>query len=422
MDRRESKVYYWEKGQTMTQFDKSPDRRKTNNVKWNSRAIESISANPEAQPFWVADMDFFADDALIGKAQKVASSGVYGYPVFDDLEKTFASWLERKHGWKTEPSTITYSMGLLHGIALAIDCFTKPGDRIVIPSPTYRPFRELCSLSGRIMEELELDYSDYRFSLDIDKLEEKAENASMILFCSPQNPTGIVFTEEELEGVLRIGKKYNIPVLSDEIHADLVHPGFTHIPMGKANEKVGAKTITFMAPSKTFNLAGEHSAFLIFSDSAMMKTWKDRQAALWLTTPGYFIGEMSKTAYTECDDYNRALCAYLGENAAFIDEYFMKHDSGIRKVKGGSSFVTFLDCSKVYDRIKEKVESNPERYKGGDGGGILSRFFGVEASVACNDGTWFGEQYYSFIRFNFGTNRDAIEKALERMKNAVESL
>ena len=406
----------------MTQFDKSPDRRKTNNVKWNNRAIESISANPEAQPFWVADMDFFADDALIDKAQKVASSGVYGYPVFDDLEKTFASWLERKHGWKVDSSTITYSMGLLHGIALAIDCFTKPGDRIVIPSPTYRPFRELCSLSGRIMEELELDYSDYRFSLDLGKLEEKAKNASMILFCSPQNPTGIVFTEEELEGVLRIGKKYNIPVLSDEIHADLVHPGFTHIPMGKANEKVGAKTITFMAPSKTFNLAGEHSAFLIFSDSAMMKTWKDRQAALWLTTPGYFIGEMSKTAYTECDDYNRALCAYLGENAAFIDEYFRKHDSGIRKVKGGSSFVTFLDCSKVYDRIKEKVESNPERYKGGDGGGILSRFFGVEASVACNDGTWFGEQYYSFIRFNFGTNRDAIEKALERMRNAVENL
>ncbi len=406
----------------MTQFDKSPDRRKTNNVKWNNKAIESISANPEAQPFWVADMDFFADDALIDKAQKVASSGVYGYPVFDDLEKTFASWLERKHGWKTDPSTITYSMGLLHGIALAIDCFTKPGDRIVIPSPTYRPFRELCSLSGRIMEELELDYSDYRFSIDLAKLEEKAKNASMILFCSPQNPTGIVFTEEELEGVLRIGKKYNIPVLSDEIHADLVHPGFTHIPMGKANEKVGAKTITFMAPSKTFNLAGEHSAFLIFSDSAMMKTWKDRQAALWLTTPGYFIGEMSKTAYTECDDYNRALCTYLGENAAFIGEYFRKHNCGIRKVKGGSSFVTFLDCSKVYDRIKKKVESNPERYKGGDGGGILSRFFGVEASVACNDGTWFGEQYYSFIRFNFGTNRDAIEKALERMRNAVENL
>ncbi len=406
----------------MTQFDKSPDRRNTNNVKWNSKAVESISANPEAEPFWVADMDFLADDALIDKAQRVASSGVYGYPVFDDLEKTFASWLERKHDWNADESAITYSMGLLHGIALAIDCFTKKGDRIVIPSPTYRPFRELCSLSGRIMEELELDYSDYRFSLDLDKLERKARNASMILFCSPQNPTGIVFTEEELEGVLRIGKKYNIPVLSDEIHADLVHPGFTHIPMGKANGKVGAKTITFMAPSKTFNLAGEHSAFLIFSDRSMMKTWKDRQAALWLTTPGYFIGEMSKTAYTECDDYNRALCTYLGENAEAIDEYFRKHDCGIRKVKGGSSFVTFLDCSEVYDRIRKKVEENPGRYRGGDGGGILSRFFGVEASVACNDGTWFGEQYYSFIRFNFGTNRGSIMNALERMRKAVESL
>ncbi len=406
----------------MTQFDRVPDRKATNSVKWNKASIAAIASNGNAVPFWVADMDFYASSPIIQKAEEIASGGVYGYPVFSDLEEIFSSWLERKHGWKCDTDMITYSMGLLHGIALAIECFTKKGDRIVIPSPTYRPFRELCSLSGRIMEELELDYTDCRYSLDMEKLEEKAKGASMILFCSPHNPSGIVFSPGELETVLKIGKKYDIPVLSDEIHADLVHPGKVHTPMGKANGNIGAKTITFMAPSKTFNLAGEHSAFLIFSDRQMMKQWKDRQSALWLTTPGYFIGELSRTAYTECDGYNSELCAYLKKNSDIIDEYFMKNDIGIRKVKGDSSFVTFLDCSGIYEKVKEKVLANPDRYRGGENGGILSRFFGVEAAVCCNDGTWFGEQYCRFIRFNFAVSTEEIMKALERMKEAVENL
>lgn len=405
----------------MTSFDISPVREGTNCEKWNKKAIESISANPDARPFWVADMDFFAPGAVIDVAEKTASSGVYGYPAFDDLPGVFSSWLRRKHNWDVEIDDISFSMGLLHGIASAIELFTKKGDNIIIPSPTYRPFRELCSLSGRVMDELELDYRDYRFSLNIEKLEKKAVNASMILFCSPHNPSGIVFGEEELKAILEIGKKYNIPVLSDEIHADLVHPGHVHIPMGKANEKVGAKTITFMAPSKTFNLAGEHSAYLIFSDKDMHDKWKKHEEALWLTTPGYFIGEMTRKAYTECDDYNRELCAYLKRNSDYIDSFFIEHECGIRKVKGNSSFVTFLDCSKIYPLVERAVLSSPEKYNS-PGGGILSRFFGVEASVCMNDGSWFGEQYKEFVRFNYGTNFEEVKSALERMKTAIERI
>lgn len=406
----------------MNSFESSPDRRGTNCEKWDKKAISSIAGSEDALPFWVADMDFYAPQSVIDKAVEIADSGVYGYPVFDDLESIFSSWLIRKHKWKVEKESITYSMGLLHGIALSIDLFTKPGDRIIVPSPTYRPFRELCALSGRIMDELPLDYNNYTFSLDLDKLEEKAETAAMILFCSPHNPTGIVFKEEELERVLEIGKKYNIPVLSDEIHADLVHPGKIHIPMGKANEKIKARTITFMAPSKTFNLAGEHSAFLVFSDKEMMKAWKERQSALWLTTPGYFIGEMTRAAYTECDEYNRELSKYLKGNSDYIEEFFNTYDTGIKKVRGNSSFVTFLDCSAVYEKVEKEVLSHPDEYRGGDGGGVLSRFFGVRAKTAMNDGGWFGEQYKRFVRFNFGTNRNDVKNALERMRTAIEEL
>ncbi len=405
----------------MYSFDIPPLRTGKDSIKWNRDAIWSISANPDAEPFWVADMDFSAPPAVIRKAEEAAGRGVYGYPSGGCREKVFSSWLERKHNWKPEPESIVFSMGLLHGIASAIDLFTEKGDRIIVPVPAYRPFREICTLSGRVMVELELDYSQGRFSLDPEKLEKAASDASAILFCSPHNPSGIVFTRDELEGVLRTARKYNITVISDEIHADLVHPGRIHIPMGKANENIGAEAITFMAPSKTFNLAGEHFAWAVFSDKKMRDRWKKREEALFLTSPGIFIGDMAEAAYTEADEYNRELCEYLKRNSDYIESFFEEHKTGIRKVKGDSSFVTFLDCSEIYPVIEKKVLGDPERYHSPEGG-ILSRFFGVEAGVCMNDGSWFGEQYKAFVRFNYGTNLEAIKKALERIENAVKRI
>ena len=403
-------------------FDRIVDRRNINSVKWNKNSIESISANKDALPFWVADMDFYPEPHIKEKAEELASLGVFGYPVFDTFTDIASSWLLNKHGWKVEKDSILYTMGLLHGIALAIDLFTKEGDNILVPSPTYRPFRELCSRSGRVMLDHELGYEKGRFFLDRERFEKDAANAKLILFCSPHNPSGLVFTEEELEFVLSTAKKYNIPVLSDEIHGDLVHPHAKHIPMAKANEKIGAKCITFMAPSKTFNVAGEHSAIAIFSDKKMEEVFKKRQSALWLTTPGYLIGELTEVAYKDGLEYNKELCSYLEGNAEFIRNYLKENCPEIVFANGDASFVTFLDCSEIYDKIKAKVEANPSRYQGGKEGGILSRFFGVEAGVAMNDGTWFGDQYYNFVRFNYGTSRDMVKEGLERITKAVKAL
>ena len=134
-------------------FDVTVERRNTNSVKWNKGAIESISANPEALPFWVADMDFQPEPHIKAKALELAESGVYGYPVFDDFTSIASSWLGKKHGWSVDKDDVVYTMGLLHGIALAIDLFTSEGDKILIPSPTYRPFRDLCLRSGRVMHD-----------------------------------------------------------------------------------------------------------------------------------------------------------------------------------------------------------------------------------------------------------------------------
>ena len=311
-------------------------------------------------------------------------------------------------------------MGLLHGVALALNLYTAAGDAVLVPSPTYRPFREIVASNGRVFLDHSLGYKEGKFFLDRERFRIDAEKAKLILFCSPHNPSGLVFSREDLTFVLETAKRLGIPVISDEIHGDLVHPGFTHLPMGMVNEEVGAETVTLMAPSKTFNVAGEHSAFAVFSSMETKERFRRAQKSLWLTEPGYLIGELTETAYRHGLEWNKALSEYLGENANLVSS-FLEKNTDIRMVNGNASFVTFLDCSKVFDDIKAYTEKNRERFYA-TGGGILSRFFGLEAGVAMNDGTWFGKEYEKFVRFNYGTKREMVEEALKRIKNALDKV
>ena len=401
-------------------FDETPDRRKTNSVKWNRNAIESISANADALPFWVADMDFYPEPHIKAKAEELSELSVFGYPSFPDFEETIALWLKEKHSWKVDKENILFSMGLLHGVALALNLYTAVGDAVLVPSPTYRPFREIVASNKRVFLDHSLGYREGKFFLDRERFRSDAEKAKLILFCSPHNPSGLVFSREDLTFVLETAKRLGIPVISDEIHGDLVHPGFTHLPMGMVNEEVGAETVTLMAPSKTFNVAGEHSAFAVFSSMETKERFRRAQNSLWLTEPGYLIGELTETAYRHGLEWNKALSEYLGENANLVSS-FLEKNTDIRMVNGNASFVTFLDCSKVFDDIKAYTEKNRERFDA-TGGGILSRFFGLEAGVAMNDGTWFGKEYEKFVRFNYGTKREMVEEALIRIKNALDKV
>ena len=401
-------------------FDETPDRRKTNSVKWNRNAIESISANADALPFWVADMDFYPEPHIKAKAEELSELSVFGYPSFPDFEETVTLWLKEKHSWKVDKENILFSMGLLHGVALALNLYTAVGDAVLVPSPTYRPFREIVASNKRVFLDHSLGYKEGKFFLDRERFRSDAEKAKLILFCSPHNPSGLVFSREDLTFVLETAKRLGIPVISDEIHGDLVHPGFTHLPMGMVNEEVGAETVTLMAPSKTFNVAGEHSAFAVFSSMETKERFRRAQKSLWLTEPGYLIGELTETAYRHGLEWNKALSEYLGENANLVSS-FLEKNTDIRMVNGNASFVTFLDCSKVFDDIKAYTEKNRERFDA-TGGGILSRFFGLEAGVAMNDGTWFGKEYEKFVRFNYGTKREMVEEALKRIKNALDKV
>ena len=405
-------------------FSKAADRSHTNSIKWDSTAIENISANPEAEPFWVADMDFPTDSYIAEAGRKVAETGIYGYPSFPLLTAKASEWLEKKHGWKVPAEEITFAMGLLHGIASCMDLFTEKGDTILVPTPAYRPFREITANQERVMIDHELGYDHDRasFYLDKERFRKDAEKARCILFCSPHNPSGIVFSEEELRFILETAQELGILVISDEIHSDLVHPGKKHIPMNKVNESIGADCITLFAPSKTFNIAGEHSSFIVFSSKEKREKFRAREHAMRLDEPSIVIGELASSAYEHGLEYNKELCAYLGENVKRIDDFLKTSGSGMKMVNAEASFVAFLDCMDVYDKVKAEAEAHPEKYTGGNGGGILSRFFGVNASVAVNDGTWFGDQWGRFVRFNYGTSQDKVLAALKRMAEALKAL
>ena len=407
----------------MSFFDNTAERRGTNSVKWAPAAIASIASNPDAEPFWVADMDFLPEPHIKQAGLEVASKGCYGYPVFPDLEGAVSEWMRRKHGWDVPVDKIVRIPGLLHGIAAAMEQFTKEDALVLVQSPMYKPFRTIAHIGRREMLELPLAYDreSARFSFDKDSYREAAEKCSVVLFCSPQNPSGIVFSEDELRFVLETAKELGQLVLSDEIHCDLVHYG-KHIPMGKLNEEIGADAVTFFAPSKTFNIAGEHCSFAVFSSEKMQRSFMKHEADLCCDEIGSLVGSLATAAYSKGYEYNSELCSYLGETVKAMRAYLEKELPEVKLVNSDASYITFLDCSAFYAKAEAKVKAEPERYPGGEGGGILSRYLGVEASVAMNDGTWFGADWKEFVRFNYGTSRAKCMAALERIAKALKAL
>ena len=403
-------------------FDNAKNRSRDNSIKWNAEAIKSITGVADAEPFWVADMDYECMDEIVKAAGKVAESKIYGYPAFGRIEEYARQWIERRHGWKVGEDKISFASGLLHGIASGVRLFSKPGDRILVPCPCYKPFRKVTANNDRKLVEYPLSYDSGMFSLDLERFLKEMESIDMVLFCSPHNPSGIVFSESELASILKKAKELDITVISDEIHGDLVHPGKRHVPMGKIAEEIGAKCVTYMAPSKTFNIAGEHCAVAIFSQKWMKDAFDKEEEALFLTEPGHFVGELFIKAYEKGDEYNSELTSYLKGNRDAITSFLDEHLPEVKLSNAEASFVAFLDMSAYYGKIKKVVEEKSDEFPPAPEGGVLSRFFGVRAKVAMNDGTWFGKGYPSFLRFNYGTDRKRIIKALERIEKAIKAL
>lgn len=407
---------------TTYDFDEPVNRKGTLSVKWNPANLKAMCGNPDAEAFWVADMDFKAAPEIMDAAMKAAASGTYGYPYFDGAKEAFCAFAKKRHDWDVKPEEVTITQGVLSSISMLVDEMSKEGDGIIIPFPAYKPFPTICDLHKRTILRWPLSYDreTHAFSYDWKSFETLAPRAKLVIFCNPQNPSGIEATQEDLAQLGTLSRKYGLGLISDEIHADLTFG--RHIPLVEVAEKYGVAEATCMAPSKTFNIAGEHFSVVVTKDEKLRKALETRMSLSWTSETSFFSTTVALAAYRHGYDWLMQLLDYLQGNIAAVEKAIspklhFNHPS--------ASFVTLIDCSDIYPLIEKDAETHPELYtQASDPGcGKAACFFGQRARVCCNDGRWFGgDDYKRFVRFNYAVRRSFLLEAVERMNKAVDWL
>lgn len=406
-------------------FDTDIERRGSLSVKWNKEAIKQICGNPEAIPFWVADMDFQVAPQIHEKAKALADHGVFGYPYANNQRQVFCNWAKNRHQMEVRPSQVVISGGVLNSLSILVEQHSKIGDGIIVPMPAYQPFVTIVNRQSRNLLEWPLHYdeSSHQFSLDWEALTNLCKKASILIFCSPHNPCGLVFSKQELKRLCEIAKEHQVLIISDEIHADLSYTD--HCSLLDVAKETECDVVVLMAPSKTFNIAGEHYSVTLFNNQVLKQKFQNRLEQLFLSSTSNFATTVSLAAYESALPWLESLLLYLQENATLIDTYLKEHIPSIKFIRPEASFIALIDCSPLLPFIEADAKAFPDLYNPDNSplGGLLSRFFGHRANLACNDGTWFGgEMYRRFIRFNYGTTKAAILQALQRMQEGVRFL
>ncbi len=409
----------------MSIFDKKIDRSETYSVKYNKRVIRTFTNNEDAAPFWVADMDFSSPQVVLDALQKEIDSTILGYPYIKGVEQSFISFAEKRHNITIDPSLVAIAPGMLASIATLVELYSKEGDSIVLPFPSYHPFVDIINNLNReiVAWPFLYDENNHTFSLDFATLEKvtKEKSPSILLFCSPHNPTGVVFSKEDLEKTAKIAKQSNMVVISDEIHADLAFKGVKHIPFSEIAALYDLPCATCMAPSKTFNIAGEHFSVVVCSDVEMKNRFTKRLKALQIS-PDVLATVASKAAYDGGYDWLISLIQYLEENSKMIKELLEKHNSTMHFITPEASFIGFIECKHLYRTLLVDKEKHPSLYASRGDGGILSRFFGQKAHIAMNDGSWFGDEYKEFVRFNYAAPKEVVQQAILKLIEAEKEL
>lgn len=385
-------------------FDELIERRNTGSVKYD--LLENLFGKQELIPFWVADMDFRTPPFVTEEIGKKLRHGIFGYPIITDtFYQAIISWLLSRHGWPILRDWIVFSPGVVPAINLAVMAYTKPGDKIIVQPPVYFPFFSAVRNNERELVLNPLKEKDGRYLMDLEDLERKArEGAKMLIFCHPHNPVGRAWDKDELTGVLEICKKHGILILSDEIHSDLMLHGKKHIPFASLSSDAAANIVTFMAPSKTFNLAGLASSFLVISNSALRKNYTEMLERVHIGMGNTFGIAALEAAYLYGEDWLNQLLEYLEGNLEFLLRYLHDHLPVITPVVPEATYLVWLDFRKTGKNHQE-----------------IRNFLVQRAGLALNSGDSFGMGGEGFMRMNIACPRAVLEKGLHQLHIAMHS-
>ena len=385
-------------------FDEIIDRRNTSCVKFDAVA-ERLGRN-DFIPLWVADMDFLSPPCVIEALRKRVEHGIFGYTFpSPQYYRSIIDWLEKRHCLTVKKECLTFVPGIVKGIAFVLDEFTEKGDKVIIQPPVYHPFRIITEGLERQVVTNPLVLENGRYRMDVDGLKKTvAENdCKVFILCNPHNPGGRIWLPEELAEVAEICNEKDILVISDEIHADLALPGNKHTPFAAVSEKAAQNSITFMAPSKTFNIAGIVSSFAVIPNPAIYKRYVEYLEKRELNQGNLFAYTATQAAYESGEDWLNELLKYIQGNIDFVSNFIEKNIPQIKVMKPEASFLLWLDCRELGLSQKELV-----------------RLFTDKAHLMLNNGTMFGKEGEGFMRMNVGSPRAVIEKAMNNLKNAID--
>ncbi len=386
-------------------FDTIIERRGTGALKTD--ALEERYGRGDLLAAWVADMDFATPPFIMDALRKRLDHPILGYTIEPkDYRPSIIDWEKNLHGWDIKPEWISYIPGIVKGIGMVINVFTNPGDEVMIMPPVYHPFRITTVLNGRKVVNLPLIMDETgRYHMDLDALENLATNAKLLIMSNPHNPGGTIWSQDELKRLASICKKKGILVISDEIHADMTLWGNKHIPFATVSEDAAQNSITFCAPSKTFNIPGIVSSFSVVPNNEIRDKFYKWLVASEFNDAPLLSHIATIAAYREGNEWRKHMLAYIEDNIWFVEDYIKDNIKGIKVIRPDASFLVWLDCHELGLDQKALVD-----------------FFVNKAKVALNDGSMFGKEGEGFMRLNVATPRENLRLILSQIEKAVKSL
>lgn len=387
-------------------FDEIIDRSGSGDLK--HEALLPRWGRNDLLPLWVADMDFATPDFVVDALKSRLSHPIFGYTIEPaDYRPTIIDWNKSHHGWKIKPEWISFIPGIVKGIGFVVNVFTKPGEKVIIQPPVYHPFRMTPEDNGRevVLNPLRLREDGY-YDMDFDNLSEVCDDKCRVLILSnPHNPAGVCWSKETLQRLADFCYEHNIIVISDEIHSDMALFGNRHVPFASVSERAADISITFAAPTKTFNMAGIVSSYAVISNDDLRQRFYGWLKANELDEPTIFAPIATIAAYQKGEEWRKQMLAYVEDNVRFVEDYCRAHIPGVRPLRPQASFLVWLNCRGLglnHDKLLE--------------------LFIDKAHLALNDGEMFGPGGEGFMRLNVGTPRSVLRQALEQLAKAVNEL
>ena len=386
-------------------FGQVVNRKGSNSVKWDN--LKEVYGTEDILPMWIADMDFKAPDEVIEALQVKLDHGVFGYNVkSDSLYNSIINWVKNRYNWNIKKEWISFTPGVVTALNIAVKEFAKEGEKIVIQPPVYPPFFRVLENNNVEANLNPLIHRGDKFVMDYDSLEKSIDDKTKaIILCNPHNPVGRVWTKEELSKLGEICLKKNIIIISDEIHGDLTYKDYKTTPMASVSNEIAQNTITFMAPSKTFNIAGLATSIAIIPNEKIREVFERGVEKLEIGKITTFGSTALEAAYTNGGPWLEAVMEYIEDNADYAIEYINKNIPEIKVKKPEGTYLLWLDfkaLNKTYEEIHNALVN--------------------VGKVALNDGSTYGDEGNGFFRINIACARSILEEGLERVNKAVQSL